>query len=77
MTRDGVAAWRISECAGLRPTSHFCDTVRRRATRRNGLTSTFNPKVPGSRPGRPTSSNKYGLSVPPIVWSHAFQERIR
>jgi hypothetical protein len=41
------------------------------------LTSTFNPKVPGSRPGRPTSSNKYGLSVPPIVWSHAFQERIR
>jgi len=33
----------------------FFVTVRCRATRRNALTRTFNPKVPGSRPGRPIS----------------------
>jgi hypothetical protein len=32
----------------------LCDAVRRAATRRNALTRTVNPKVPGSRPGRPT-----------------------
>jgi hypothetical protein len=35
-------------------TSGFCDAVRRTAARHNVLTRNFNPKVPGSRPGRPT-----------------------
>jgi hypothetical protein len=62
---------RPNKCVAARPTlfqavstkppkctSHlqFCDAVRRTATRCNALTWTFNPKVPGSRPGRPTSS---------------------
>ena len=43
----------------------FCDAVRRVATRRNALTRTFNPKVPGSRPGRPTRSEAPGCTSPP------------
>jgi hypothetical protein len=34
----------------------LCELVQHNATRCNGLVRTFNPKVPGSRPGRPTRS---------------------
>jgi hypothetical protein len=50
----------------------LCDSVRRSRTRRNALTRTFNPKVPGSRPGRPTRSTR-GVLVPDTTITPALQ----
>ena len=55
LTKSQLVSANALDCDLHQP---FCDTVRRSATRGNASTRTFNPKVPGSRPGRPTSSNR-------------------
>jgi hypothetical protein len=47
--------------------------VRQRAKASNALTRTFNPKVPGSRPGRPTSSEAINGSVTPSKYAQSQQ----
>jgi hypothetical protein len=50
----------VSALTRIRPIYQaVCDVVRHIAKVCNALTRTFNPKVPGSRPGRPTSDAQF------------------